>query len=221
MARYASQAEAREKLRQKFDRQPYQIDLDGITLDVARGVYPPDAANSTPMLMQVLREFEPAVALDMGCGSGCLAIHMRRLGAQTVFAADVNWAAVQCTRNNAIRNGFNDIRVVHSDLFEMIPRDVRFELIVFNPFCQPADVDWFGPGGAGAGALLNRFFDQAAAHLAPNGAVLMPYSEAGGPAHDPANIARLRGYDVEEIEIVTGQRGNDKVIVIYPCPAEL
>ena len=110
MARYASQAEAREKLRQKLDRQPYHIALDGITLDIARGVYPPDAANSTPMLMQVLREFEPAVALDMGCGSGCLAIHMRRLGAQTVFAADVNWAAVQCARDNAIRNGFNGWR---------------------------------------------------------------------------------------------------------------
>ena len=102
----------------------------------------------------------------------------------------------------------------------MIPRDVRFELIVFNPFCHPADVDWFGPGGADADALLNRFFDQAAAYLAPNGAVLMPFSEASGPANDPVLIARSRGYDVEEIDIVTGQRGNDKVVVIYPCPSE-
>ena len=43
--------------------------------------------------------------LDYGCGSGILAIGAALLGAGAVDAVDIDPAAVQATRDNAVRNG--------------------------------------------------------------------------------------------------------------------
>ena len=59
----------------------------------------------------------PAVAmlpdrvLDYGCGSGILAIGAALLGARHVDAVDIDPAAVQATRDNALRNGVSDARL--------------------------------------------------------------------------------------------------------------
>ena len=45
--------------------------------------------------------------LDYGCGSGILAIAARMLGAQPVWAVDIDQIAVQATRDNARRNGLS------------------------------------------------------------------------------------------------------------------
>jgi ribosomal protein L11 methyltransferase len=47
-------------------------------------------------------------ALDLGCGSGILAIAAARLGAGIVEAVDVDPDAVAATRENALRNGVAD-----------------------------------------------------------------------------------------------------------------
>jgi ribosomal protein L11 methyltransferase len=49
-----------------------------------------------------------AVTLDLGCGSGILAIQMALLGAGSVLGLDTDPIAVDATRENAARNGVSD-----------------------------------------------------------------------------------------------------------------
>jgi release factor glutamine methyltransferase len=53
--------------------------------------------------------------LDMGCGSGIIAV-FAALGGAEVTAADLNPEAVKCTEANAKRNGVQ-VKAIHADLF--------------------------------------------------------------------------------------------------------
>jgi ribosomal protein L11 methyltransferase len=68
--------------------------------------------------------------LDLGCGTGVLALAAARLGAASVMGIDVDPAAVSATRANALRNGLGH-RVTGSNtpLHEV---DGSFDVIVAN-----------------------------------------------------------------------------------------
>jgi 16S rRNA G1207 methylase RsmC len=69
--------------------------------------------------------------LDLGCGSGAIALTMAlRSPAAVVWAVDVNIRARHLTAANAERNNVTNIRVVSPDA---VPSDVRFEAIWSNP----------------------------------------------------------------------------------------
>ena len=64
------------------------------------------AHGSTQAAAALLLECEPGGALlDIGCGSGVLAILAARLGWAPVRAVDIDALAVAATRENAARNG--------------------------------------------------------------------------------------------------------------------
>ena len=69
--------------------------------------------------------------LDLGCGTGAIALTMaRRSPAATVWAVDVNERARDLCRANAERNGIANVRVCAPD---DVPDDVRFATIWSNP----------------------------------------------------------------------------------------
>ncbi len=151
----------------------------GLTLDVPNGVFHPGLFFSTSVLAaEVERRARRGLAvLDVGCGSGLLAIAAARAGATTT-AVDINPAAVEATIVNAKANRLA-VEVLRSDLFAAL--DGRtFELVVVNPpfFAKdPADDAeraWFA--GADLGHF-DRFFAGLNAHLAPGGTTLMVLSE--------------------------------------------
>ncbi|HEC89110.1 MAG TPA: methyltransferase domain-containing protein, partial [Thermoplasmatales archaeon] len=90
-------------------------------------VYEP--ADDSYMLIEAIEVNEGEKALDMGCGTGIVAIHLANAGCN-VTAADIKEKALENTRENAERNGVK-IRIVKSDLFSNI--DGKFDIIVFNP----------------------------------------------------------------------------------------
>jgi release factor glutamine methyltransferase len=73
--------------------------------------------------------------LDVGTGSGCLAIsilHEYRNAHGT--AIDLSARALQVAQRNAERHGVADrLRLIESDLFAALSADRRFDLIVSNP----------------------------------------------------------------------------------------
>jgi 16S rRNA (guanine1207-N2)-methyltransferase len=87
--------------------------------------------------------------LDVGCGTGAIALTMaRRAPGATVWAIDVNRRARELCALNARRNGITNVRVVVPD---EIPPDVRFAAIWSNPpirIGKPALhallLDWLG-----------------------------------------------------------------------------
>jgi release factor glutamine methyltransferase len=219
MQRSINPEDVRGRWQTVHDKQPYTSEIDGIQLVVGKGVFPPDDTIIPALIMQTLSEFEPQIALDMGCGSGLLAVHMHRLGADAVYAIDRHRAAIECTRDNAVRNGISDMRVIQSDLFENVPRNVRFDLIAFTPFCEPSDFALFGPAHDGGAQIIERFFERITDFIVPNGAVVMAHNSAAGARNDPAALARARGFEVEEATMIEDRRGAIKIAVIYPISA--
>lgn len=70
--------------------------------------------------------------LDLGTGSGCVAVTLaKRLPQAQVTAADVSGAALEVARGNARRHGAA-VRFLRSDWFAALGEE-RFDLIVSNP----------------------------------------------------------------------------------------
>jgi ribosomal protein L11 methyltransferase len=94
--------------------------------------------------------------LDIGTGSGILAIAALKLGARHVFATDLDPVAVTTCQKNATLNGYTD-RELHCELRHDLP-DGRFDVVVANllldtillllgPDSQPAIPDVVAEGG--------------------------------------------------------------------------
>jgi ribosomal protein L11 methyltransferase len=60
---------------------------------------------TTRLSLELLLGEEPGSVLDVGCGSGVLAVAAAKLGHAPVIAVDVDASAVAATRANAERNG--------------------------------------------------------------------------------------------------------------------
>ncbi|MFP1624440.1 HemK2/MTQ2 family protein methyltransferase [Streptomyces sp. 5K101] len=140
-----------------------------------------------------------ADVLDLGTGSGALALVAARRGAR-VTAVDTSWRAVLTARVNAALAG-QRVEVLHGDLLAPAAGR-RFDLIVGNPPYVPAPqprpprrgaaVAWdAGPDGR---AVLDRICDGAAALLRPRGVLLLVQSALCGVT---PTLERLRRTGLE------------------------
>ena len=117
--------------------------------------------------------------LDMGCGSGILAIAMAKLWRAPVLAADVDGEAVVVTRRNARLNGVGDrVRAVRADGYQAPGFGVAgpFDLIVCNILARPIKRMAVGLAGGlqpGGVAVLSGFLERDA------GGVLFAHRAAG------------------------------------------
>jgi ribosomal protein L11 methyltransferase len=76
----------------------------------------------------------PTQVLDLGCGSGILAIAAAKLGARHVLAVDIDPMALQTTRRNADINGVA-AQLTVADARTPIPNS--FDLVLANILAQP------------------------------------------------------------------------------------
>ena len=82
---------------------------------------------STRLCMEALERrqevLEDALVVDLGCGSGILAVTALALGAERVVAGDVDTMAVSASRENGALNGHGAerLQVVHGSSQELIP----------------------------------------------------------------------------------------------------
>lgn len=98
--------------------------------------------------------------LDLGAGSGILAIAMARMWAVPVLATDIDPIAVKVARGNAANNGVaSRVTTVVSDGYRhpAVGRGRPYDVIVSNILARP----------------LCRFAPDLAAHLAPNGVAVL------------------------------------------------
>jgi len=72
---------------------------------------------TTQLCIELVAELEPASLVDVGCGSGVIAIAAALLGFAPVVAVDVDPAALDATRRNAATNGvLLDVRELDANL---------------------------------------------------------------------------------------------------------
>jgi release factor glutamine methyltransferase len=142
-----------------------------------------------------------AEVLDMGTGSGVCAIICARR-ARRVVAIDINPAAVECARLNALRNHVgHKVDVRQADLFSGVPGE-RFDLVLFNPpFLGGAPRDDRDRAWR-AQDVAPRFAAGLGAHLTPDGCALVLLSSFGDPSEF---LTQFRRHDLE-ISLLTRRR---------------
>jgi len=105
-------------------------------------------------LLQAVSPIPPDV-LDVGCGSGILALAALRLGAERAIGFDTDPLAVTATRENAERNGLAGRVTAVEGTLPATPR-ARYPLVLANLVA----------------AVLVELAPRLAAHLAPGGVLL-------------------------------------------------
>jgi ribosomal protein L11 methylase PrmA len=104
-----------------------------LTIDIDPGrVFGNGAHPTTRMALDALARHVRAGqrVLDLGCGSGVLAVAAARLGAVRVVAVDVDADAVDVTRANAARNGVADVVDATTASVADVPE--TFDVVVAN-----------------------------------------------------------------------------------------
>jgi ribosomal protein L11 methyltransferase len=86
---------------------PWESKREGpaITIDPGRA-FGTGAHPTTRLCLELVSELEPGSLLDVGCGSGVLAIAAAKLGFAPVIGVDSDPHAVETARANAAANGF-------------------------------------------------------------------------------------------------------------------
>ncbi|MGH3062590.1 MAG: 50S ribosomal protein L11 methyltransferase [Gaiellaceae bacterium] len=86
---------------------PWEAPDDGaaaVVIDPGRA-FGTGAHPTTRLCLELMLGLEPSGLVDLGCGSGVLAVAAARLGFNPVLALDADDAAVDATRANAAANG--------------------------------------------------------------------------------------------------------------------
>jgi len=169
-------------------REGIAIQSLGNTITILPHVYVPADQSVPAMFAEYRHLIESKRVLDMGTGTGVLALLAARLGAAKVIATDNNPRAVNNARLNAERLGLNNMVEVRgpANLFDSV-RGETFDVILFNaPWVQgepqtPYDTAIFDPGYR----VLDGFLHGAPGHLAKDGAILLQYS----------NVSQRKGDD--------------------------
>jgi release factor glutamine methyltransferase len=168
----------------------------------------------TELLVDVALEAKAARILDLGTGSGCLAIAVaKQLPQAELMAVDVSAAALDVARENAARHGVT-VRFVQGDWFVPLAGE-RFDLILANPpYVAEADPHLtqgdvrFEPRAAlaaGPDGLddIRSIVAAAPAHLVPAGQLWFEhgYDQAGAAA---ALLARAGFAGIEQRRDLAG-----------------
>ena len=151
----------------------------GLKLKLHPQVYEP--AEDTFLLAENLAVRKGDIALDMGTGTGIIALLMAQK-AEYVLGVDINPIAVRLARENAELNGIMNVDFRLSDLFENI--DGKFDLITFNAPYLPGKpkelIDFALVGGVNGREVLDRFIEEVELHLKPGGSVQIVQSSITG-----------------------------------------
>ncbi len=133
----------------------------GVELEGDSHVYRP--AEDTLLIASVAEEISKDVsALDIGTGSGVLAILLGMRGVYTV-GTDISWGALAWASRNILRNGVDGyVDLVLADGYEAFR--CGFGLVLINPPYLPGDpstmVDSQFLGGEGGVETLSRVLDR-------------------------------------------------------------
>jgi len=197
-------------------------EFHGLEFEVSSDVLIPRHDTETLVDGALARKPDALTLLDIGTGSGCIAVALARLLPNaTVTASDISPAALTVARRNAGRNEVT-IEFLAGSLLEPVAGR-RFDLIVSNPpYIPTTDISQLEPevrdfdprnaldGGPDGLDFYRMLIPAALAHLNPLGWLLVEVGAGQAPAvaelfrscsgyapvetaHDPGGIERLVG----------------------------
>jgi methylase of polypeptide subunit release factors len=135
------------------------------------------------MLLASALEIEAdSVVVDVGCGSGVLAIVAAKLGARKVYGIDAAADTIAVGTANAAAQGVSEVTEFYEgDLFDPLPDDVKADVVIGDVSGIPDELaeasGWFPSGLAGgvSGAELPmRMLEEAKRLLRLGGKLFLP-----------------------------------------------
>jgi len=170
-----------------------EIEFYGLDIEVTPEVLIPRP--ETEILVDLALERRPKAVVDVGTGSGCIAVALAaHLPEAAVYGIDISPAALAVARRNAERHGVGErVRLIAGDLLDRRPGPV--DLIVSNPPYVSAD-EWASlppsvrdheprlalDGGPDGLEVVRRLISQSQGLLKPGGALLIEIGAAQGDA---------------------------------------
>ena len=128
--------------RARADR-PRVFSMNGRSWDLLPSVFPPVFSPSTEAFLSLLDFPVGGSFLEMGCGTGVIAVSAALAGCARVVATDVNPEAARNASLNAARHGVT-VECVSGDLFTGVPPADRFDVVFWHSNFVPAPTDMPG-----------------------------------------------------------------------------
>lgn len=193
----------------------------GLTIEIHPEVYEP--AEDTFQLIESVEVKEGDTVLEIGTGCGIVALECARIGAE-VICSDLNPHAVKLAKRNYLTNKSSlkgSVEIRQGDLFSVLNKDERFDVIIFNPPylpTQPEDrmggTGWFDiatDGGVDGLELTKQFIDGLSKHLKKTGHAYFVFSSLSDRKKLDEHIfnAGLKS------EIILSRLFNDEQIDVY------
>ncbi|HXY33634.1 MAG TPA: peptide chain release factor N(5)-glutamine methyltransferase, partial [Planctomycetaceae bacterium] len=184
----------------------------------------PDTETLVVELIDAAKSLESPRILDLGTGSGCIAVAAAvNLPSARITATDVSEPALAIARENAETHAVADrIRFLQGDLFAPLPEGEQFEVIASNPpyiaeseretlqndvrRYEPHAALFAGPKGT---EVLFRIIDGAPARLTSGGTLLLEIS----PEQDDAVRTRIESTGAyQDIRVIKDAAGLFRVV---------
>jgi len=183
-----------------------------LIIDYFRGCYTRDLFDG--MEMKKIKN-----VLDMGTGSGIIAIFLQMLKSQhplfnpTIYASDILEEAIECAKNNERFNNFNEnISFIRSNLFESFPKSLKnaFNVITFNPPYLPSSelteqnerkaiIDHGWDGGKRGYEVFLCFLEEVKDFMDPNDCLIYYISSSRVNLEELSNLIDSKGFTNKEL----------------------
>lgn len=173
------------------------------------------------LVEEALKKIKPEMkVLDLCTGSGCIAVSLAKLGFADITATDISEDALAVARRNAQENGV-DVHFFKGDLYDALPEQIRYDMIVSNPPYIPTSViDTLEPevrdhepgialdGTADGLAFYRRIISDSGNYLKEGGHLLFEIGYDQGTA--VSELLRNNAY--EDIHVIKDYSRNDRVV---------
>ncbi|MDI2125700.1 methyltransferase domain-containing protein [Yinghuangia seranimata] len=168
---------------------PQTFAMSGREWDVLPGVYAPMFTRAAEFFAGALPYPRGGAFLEIGSGTGVIAVTAALSGCARVTATDISPEAAANTAMNARRHGADAVTTVCGDMFAPLADGDRYDLVFWNSSSLPTSQAW--PETEGLGRAITdpgyRFHDAylagAADHLTPDGRLMLGFSNVGDRAH--------------------------------------
>lgn len=154
--------------------------LGPFELSLGRETFAPSTVSK--LVADALTIEEGDTVIDVGTGTGVLAIIAAKLGAARVYATDASANTVEIGESNAAGLDVADrITFLEGDLFDPIPGEIAADVVIGDvsgiPDSIAAESGWFPTkvgGGPRGSELPIRMLQDAARRLRPGGRLFLP-----------------------------------------------
>jgi release factor glutamine methyltransferase len=199
-----------------------RVEFYGLELEVTPEVLIPRPETETLVDLALARR--PTHIVDVGTGSGCIAVSVAvHLPRATVYGIEISPAALAVARRNVERHGVaGRVQLMVGDILS--PRPGPVDLVVANlPYIPtgqcaslPASVRDHEPwlaldGGPGGLAVIRRLLVQAPAVLRPGGGLLV---EIGADQGETASRLARTYFPQAEVRVHPDLAGRDRVLEV-------